>query len=323
MVEHRTENSGVRGSNPFIGSVKKLFYRKNLWRLRKLLLISYPQTQRLLSTNLVVTPFVFNTWNLDPLTCLIVTHIPITYSLPAQQSNAAEIAFFFKNYRALPANKRATLKVKSTNYSELLQNFLYVYPLLNKKRQKTPAHIHYNMLNSLWWYKFYLQAVTQQFLQFKTTWFLVECSHLVTTGFYGNIFVSVYKKNVLRNFFCNREKFIHWFTKLTVFKDLSIFVKMVLRWLMASQLRKHRRIFVLINQFLKMWYGALYEYSKIRGYCIFFKGKLGRKGSVRKTKYFSKKGEVSYSTKSLRLSYRTFHFSTITGVVGGGISLFY
>ena len=56
---------------------------------------------------------------------------------------------------------------------------------------------------------------------------------------------------------------------------------------------------------------------------IFFKGKLGKKGSVRKSKYFAKKGEVSYSTKSLKVNYKTFHFGTLTGVVGGGLSIFY
>ena len=63
--------------------------------------------------------------------------------------------------------------------------------------------------------------------------------------------------------------------------------------------------------------------GRFLGYNLFFKGKLGRKGSVKKSVFFYKYGRVSNSNKSLRLNYRKFLIYTETGVVGCGINLFY
>ena len=61
----------------------------------------------------------------------------------------------------------------------------------------------------------------------------------------------------------------------------------------------------------------------LKGYTVFFKGKLARKGSVRKSVFFYKYGQVSKTNKFLRVSYRQFLVYTETGVVGCYISLFY
>lgn len=325
MVEHRTENSGVRGSNPFIGIVKKLLYIKNIKKLLKLSLAAYAE-QRLSALSIYSTrKYLIRTIN-APIFPLLPKSLIKRDTIAICRLNPLNVDLTgasLKNFYKDPVSRRSSLHKKLSYRGDMLTNLALVFPLLALPRGKSYPGTYFNALSSVWWYKFYLQAVAQQFLQFKSEWMLLDCSSLATRGYYGIIFRALYKKHILRNFFCKKPKFIHWCIKLTVFKDLSVFVKMLLRWLMLSTLRKHRRVFVLINQFLRAWYTALYEYNKIRGYCIFFKGKLGRKGSVRKTKYFAKKGEVSYSTKSLKLSYRTFHFSTITGVVGGGVSLFY
>ena len=63
--------------------------------------------------------------------------------------------------------------------------------------------------------------------------------------------------------------------------------------------------------------------DSLKGCSLFFKGKLGKKGSVRKSKFFVKIGNVSLTNKSLRINYKTYVVITITGVIGCGISIFY
>lgn len=329
MVEHRTENSGVRGSNPFIGSLfnrkipKKIIKKITKKFNKKLLNILFLKLtkKKINHTLLIFPPFSFD----------------LNLFINANKFNFSEEfnrLFFFakntlkqnlltKNSKYLAGKKKTKLVKKQTALQIITENFLYLFPLLNKKKGKFFPSIYYNSLSSFWWYKFYLTAVTQQYTMFSSRWALIECSNFVLKGNYFYIYRALYTKHYLSKFYCKKNKFLFWFTKLTVFKDLSTFVAMILKWLFNAPLKKHKRIFVLINKFLRVWYEALEEFKKIRGYCIFFKGKLGKKGSVRKSKYFSKRGEVSYSTKSLRVNYKTFHFGTLTGVVGGGLSIFY
>lgn len=228
-----------------------------------------------------------------------------------------------KNFSTTLQNKKLKEKKPEFTLNRYLHGFLFLQTCLKIQNFNNSQNLNGYVLSSFWWYKFYLQAVTAQYTAFKSDWVLLNANYLLTTGTHSKIIRSVYKKNLLGIFFGPKRKFLFWFIKLTIFKDSSTFTPLFLRWLTRSPLKKHKRIFVLINKFLKFWYKTLYNWKKIKGYCIFFKGKLGRKGSVRKTKFFAKCGEVSYSSKSLRLNYQTFTFPTITGCVGGGLSLFY
>jgi hypothetical protein len=62
---------------------------------------------------------------------------------------------------------------------------------------------------------------------------------------------------------------------------------------------------------------------RIKGYSLYFKGKLGKAGSVRKRVLYFKGGLNSLSDINLRLDYRKFIIMTITGVVGGCVSIFF
>lgn len=59
------------------------------------------------------------------------------------------------------------------------------------------------------------------------------------------------------------------------------------------------------------------------GYRLYFKGKLGRKGSVKKTVFYAKLGKHSYTNKNLRFNYRRFLVPTETGIIGCYFGVFY
>lgn len=332
MVEHRTENSGVRGSNPFIGKVvkSKLFISKTLkkkpFNKKKLILLYLKniQIKKVYFKNIAILKYKFiqNTFFFNYYLKNINFQTQFIKSFKIPKINI-KFNILTNNLKYSPSKRRAEMLTKQNYLQFITENFVYLFPLLNKKKKKYYNFTSYNSLQSFWWYKFYLTAVTQQYTKFTSKWVLSDCSNLVLKGNYLQVYKALYNKHYLQKLYCKKDKFLFWFTKLTVFKDISSFVSMILKWLFNSPLKKHKRIFVLINKFLRVWYEALEEFKKIRGYCIFFKGKLGKKGSVRKSKYFAKKGEVSYSTKSLRVNYKTFHFGTLTGVVGGGLSIFY
>jgi hypothetical protein len=87
--------------------------------------------------------------------------------------------------------------------------------------------------------------------------------------------------------------------------------------------KKHRRYFNLIGEFLKEVWRLGVERSLLKGFFLFFKGKLGRGGSVRKKIIYFRSGQHSFSRLTLRYNYRRFIIRTQSGVVGGQFALFF
>lgn len=79
----------------------------------------------------------------------------------------------------------------------------------------------------------------------------------------------------------------------------------------------------MIGSIFNIFYRALRGRSRILGYKVYFAGKLGRKGSVKKSTIYLIRGRISFSSKSLRFSSKNFLVFTETGVVGCYFSIFY
>lgn len=132
-----------------------------------------------------------------------------------------------------------------------------------------------------------------------------------------------YKKNLLRNFFTEKTKFFNWFTQLVYLKDPRHFITLIEDVLTNTFLKKHKRIFLTVVNILRNWFNLLKKKKKIKGFSLYFKGKLGKKGSVKKTKFFYKRGNIGLTTKTTRLNYRTYTITTMTGVIGAAINIFF
>lgn len=90
--------------------------------------------------------------------------------------------------------------------------------------------------------------------------------------------------------------------QLTILKDpktLTIFLKNLFE---SLAFKRHRYFYRVIQDFLKTWFKLVRSTVRIRGYSFFFKGKLGRKGSVRKEIFFFRVGLASFSNKNLRFN---------------------
>jgi hypothetical protein len=88
-------------------------------------------------------------------------------------------------------------------------------------------------------------------------------------------------------------------------------------------LQNHPVLFAEFADVLNYWFTHVSREFKIKGYSAFFKGKLGKKGSVRKSIFFIKKGLTGLSNNSLRFNHRRFIIITETGVIGCGVSIFF
>lgn len=174
-----------------------------------------------------------------------------------------------------------------------------------------------------WLWQYYLKTVVGSFTGFQTNWNFLNVQTITSTDKFALLWHHLYSKRYLGKFYTDKSSFLTWITQLTYFKDPRGLIFFVKKLLLNTQLKHHRRVFFFLNKLLSYWYVKAVKLRLIKGYSLFFKGKLGKKGSVRKSKFFAKKGLVSFTKKTLRVNYKVYYIWTHTGVIGAGISIFY
>lgn len=176
---------------------------------------------------------------------------------------------------------------------------------------------------SSWVWLRYIQNLTYMYTKFYTSWCFLGLHNIATTDEFYRWWRLFYRRYLLRVFFTNKAKFFNWFAQLSFLKDPQGIIWLAEQVLSEAHLKKHKRLFALLARILRNWYKIMRRTHRAKGISIFFKGKLGKKGSVKKSTFFNKIGLVSLSRKDLRFNYRTFIISTHTGVIGANISVFF
>lgn len=249
------------------------------------------------------------------------------------------------NYKCLPLSKPVKInfkKVKHNGFSTQSMHFLkntkqlanqylstrdyscnYHFPgQILLLQLKTDSMSGSPLLNN-WLLTKYISQVTSSYTGFKTSWVFVDVQSTFTDNYFYIWWYKLYNKRVLKSLFTTKITFFNWFVQLCNFKDPRGLVPFLQKQFNKVHLKRHRKIFYSISNFLRIWYIILLKKNKIKGYSLFFKGKLAREGSVRKKTFFSKRGLTSLTNKQLRVNYRTYNIWTVTGTVGAGISIFY
>lgn len=209
------------------------------------------------------------------------------------------------------------------------------------KRENIPSLAHYafllpdkvnmgdlgnnrDILQNNWLLSKYVAEIVLLYTGLYMNWTFINLRKMSKNDKYLLVARTVNKKRILGPFYHKyKQFFLNWFSKLTYLKDPSGITSLVSSVLLFSHLKKHRIIFFKINRILKIWYYYLAPKYGIKGYSFFFKGKLGKKGSVKKTKFFRKFGITSFTNKNVRVNYKMYKVITITGVIGAGLHVYY
>lgn len=169
----------------------------------------------------------------------------------------------------------------------------------------------------------YLKQLSYYYLGIKLDWVFVNLKNSLKNNFFKKFWYIIYKKKFFKVFFGKKKKTLSWFLQLYKLKDPQGLINLVQKKLYVTRLKRHKRIFYLVGFFFRMLFLMKKKKDSLKGCSLFFKGKLGKKGSVRKSKFFVKIGNVSLTNKNLRINYKTYIVVTLTGVIGCGISIFY
>ena len=106
-------------------------------------------------------------------------------------------------------------------------------------------------------------------------------------------------------------------------KNLNLVMKWIKSYFEKRVLKKHKKLFIFLKYLFLILIWRFQLYFNIRGVRLYFKGKIGKAGSVRKSKKIVQRGRVSYSTKSLALVSEKIVMRTLTGTLGLTLELFF
>lgn len=106
-------------------------------------------------------------------------------------------------------------------------------------------------------------------------------------------------------------------------KNLTMFMKWVRRFFEKDEIKKHKKLFLLLNTLLGKVIWGFNIFLKLRGLRTTVKGKFGKAGSVRKSRRYIKRGKCSYTSKNIAMVSQTKVIRTLTGVFSIKLEVFY
>ncbi len=106
-------------------------------------------------------------------------------------------------------------------------------------------------------------------------------------------------------------------------KNIKLFMEWMRKYFEKTNLKKHRKLFLLLNLLLGKLIWNYNIFLQLKGLRVILKGKFGKAGSVRKTTRYIKKGKCSYTSKNIALINQTNIIRTLTGVFSIKFEIFF
>lgn len=106
-------------------------------------------------------------------------------------------------------------------------------------------------------------------------------------------------------------------------KNLKLFMDWMRRHFEKTNLKKHRKLFLLLNLLLGKFIWNYNIFLNLQGLRVALIGKFGKAGSVRKSRRYIRRGKCSYTTKKIALINQTNVIRTLTGVFSIKLEVFF
>lgn len=201
------------------------------------------------------------------------------------------------------------INIKQLNYIFSFYNIVYNYQNLE--------------LSYSWLWNNYCNALLKTYSGFSTTWAMYNANQITNTNYYTTLYYIFYKKSALRTFFTDYNTFYKWFVPFLYLKDPKNLIYIIKSLVYKTHLKKHKRVFFSSWKIISFIFKVTLKKKILKGCTLYFKGKLAKSGSVRKSKLFFKIGLTSFTNKNLKVNYRLFQLWTFTGSVGACLSIFH
>jgi hypothetical protein len=193
----------------------------------------------------------------------------------------------------------------------------YIYLLLTIKTSSKVSNIR------LFWFGTYLSFFLKKYTTVNINWQFLNIKLIDNKKLFVKLWKKTYHKNTLKNFFCSSWFYLYILLSFYCFKDIKQLVNFFVKVIQRYPLKYHKRLFRLVSLLFVDYLSILQNDNKLKGFRLYFKGKLGKKGSVKKSTIYVSGGQISYTNKMLKYNYKRFLIPTETGVVGCYLGVFF
>lgn len=169
----------------------------------------------------------------------------------------------------------------------------------------------------------FLNSITKANLGYTTSWAFVSLNQQLVADEQKTAYRQLWSFRQLPGFRTNKKTFLFWYTKFFILRDPKELSLLISFWLVKTQIKTHKKIFFDIFGGVDTLFSIGKKQNRLLGYFLYFKGKLAKKGSVRKEKIFKKCGKIAAGTKSVRGNIVQYQAPTLTGTIGCAIGLFF
>lgn len=106
-------------------------------------------------------------------------------------------------------------------------------------------------------------------------------------------------------------------------KNTNMFMRWVRKFFEKNDLKKHKKLFLLMNRLLGSFIWSFNIFLKLKGIRFVMRGKFGKAGSVRKSRRYIKRGKCTSTSKNVAMTSQTKVIRTLTGVFSLKLELFF
>jgi len=177
-------------------------------------------------------------------------------------------------------------------------------------------------VSSFWFFlyqQYYLSTLLRLPVQFKS----FNSQHVVPRSLLYYMIHSVKLIKWKRYYITHSNEIIEVLFLSLWLKNLSLFMDWMRKYFEKTNLKKHRKLFLLLNLLLGKLVWNYNIFLQLKGLRLVLRGKFGKAGSVRKTRKYIRRGKCSYTTKKIGLVNQTNVIKTLTGVFSIKFEVFF
>lgn len=195
--------------------------------------------------------------------------------------------------------------------------FLFTYAMFYITVKKKELDMHN------FWFYLYQQVYLGQILRVTTTLKTLNSQQVIPRSLLSYMMHSVTSVRWKKYYIMHSNEIIEVLFISLWLKNLNLFMGWMQGYFEKTNLKKHRKLFLLLNFLLGKLIWNYNIFLRLRGLRLVLRGKFGKAGSVRKTRKYIRKGKCSYTSKNIALINQTTLIRTLTGVFSIKLEIFF
>ena len=228
-------------------------------------------------------------------------------------------------------------KYKVVNYISIVYNtqslsFVYIVNSKNKFNLKTALSLltssNYKSSYSEWnitnfWFFLYQQYYLSEVFKLPIIFKTFNSQDVVPKSLLRYMVHSVKLIRWKKYYIIHSNEIIEVLFLCLWLKNIKLFMEWMRQYFEKTNLKKHRKLFLLLNLLLGKFMWNYNIFLQLKGLRVVLRGKFGKAGSVRKTRKYIRRGKCSYTAKNIALINQTNVIRTLTGVFSIKFEVFF